>query len=303
VKGILVRAFGEPEVMQWEELPDPVAGPGQVLVKIEAAGVNPVDTYIRSALHAKRSLPYTPGSDGAGTRMDTGERVYLTGSVTGTYAQLALCQLEQVHPLPGALSFAQGAALYVPYYTAYRALFQCGQARPGEIVLVHGASGGVGLAALQWGRAHGLRMLGTASTPAGLAAIRERGAEAFDHSQSNYLEQMPAPNLILEMLANQNLQKDLEVLAPFGRIVVVGNRGSLDFNARAAMSKEASLRGMSLFNTPAAEMSQIQAAVYAGLEAGFLSPLVGKSFPMSEAAAAHHVVLAPGALGKVVLIA
>ena len=301
MKAIVVRTFGPPEVMQWEDVPDPVASCGQILIKVEAAGVNPVDTYIRAALHAQRSLPYTPGSDGAGTVVSTGERVFITGSLTGTYAELTLCEESQVHPLPEGISFAQGAALFVPYYTAYRALFQRAQARPGERLLVHGASGGVGLAALQWGRSRGLSMVGTASSAAGLEAITRWGAQAVDHSQPDYLSQVGQPDIILEMLANLNLQKDLEVLAKYGRIVVIGNRGSLDFNPRAAMAKEATLLAMNLFNAPPEAMQEIHQAVYAGLTSGYLQPQVGRTFPMSEAAASHQAVLQPGALGKVVL--
>jgi NADPH2:quinone reductase len=162
MKAIQVSRFGPPEVLELSEVEDPACADDECIVKIHAIGVNPVDTYIRSGTYGERPLPYIPGSDAAGVvsavghlvhRWKVGDRVYLAGSLSGTYAEQARCHPEQLHPLPDSVSFAQGAALYVPYSTAYRALFQRGQAVTGEWVLIHGASGGVGLAAVQWARA------------------------------------------------------------------------------------------------------------------------------------------------------
>ncbi len=162
MKAIRVDEFGEPEVMRLVEQADLKASDEKILVRLHAAGVNPVDTYIRAGAYARTpQLPYTPGSDGAGVvaaigpGVDTvkpGERVFLSGAITGTYAELAICAPEQVHPLPEVATFAQGAALGVPYATAYRALFQRGGVRADETVLVHGASGGVGTAAVELAR-------------------------------------------------------------------------------------------------------------------------------------------------------
>jgi NADPH2:quinone reductase len=315
---IQVNQLGGPEVLTLQEIPDPIAGPGQVVVSLRAVGVNPVDTYIRSGIYGQRPLPYVPGSDAAGTvtglgsgvsEWKLGDPVYLSGSLSGTYAQQALCHQDQLNRLPKGIDFQQGAALYVPYSTAYRALFQRGQAQPGEWVLIHGASGGVGLAAVQWGRAWGLRVIGTAGTPQGLEQVLRQGAShALNHRTPNYLEEVrqitggEGPSLILEMLANVNLQRDLAVLARFGRVVVIGNRGSLDFNPRALMTQEADIRGMSLFNTPPDPMQQIRRAMEAGLEAGFLRPVIGRDFPLAEAAQAHMAVMEPGAMGKIILL-
>src|SRR2546425_1263707 len=159
MKAIVVREFGGPEVLKLEEVPDPKPGAGDVLVRIRAAGVNPVDAYIHTGTYVRKPpLPYTPGFDGAGdveavgagvTDVKPGDRVYVagpgkTGVGAGTYAELAVCLPSQLHPLPARGSFAQGAALGVPYCTAYRALFQRAWAKPGDTVLVHGATGGVG---------------------------------------------------------------------------------------------------------------------------------------------------------------
>lgn len=318
MRAIQVTQFGGPEALQVVDLPDPTPGPQQVVVRLQAVGVNPVDTYIRSGAYGERPMPYTPGTDAAGeilrvgsevTGWKVGDRCYLTGSQTGSYAQQALCLTSQVQPLPDRITYQQGAALYVPYSTAYRALFQRGQAKPGQRLLIHGASGGVGLAATQWARAHGLYIIGTAGSQEGLTNVLAQGAHrALNHRASDYRQQIAeategkGPDLILEMLANVNLQHDLDMVAKYGTIVVIGNRGNLDFNPRGAMGKEATIHGMSLFNTPPEQMEQIQAAIVAGLEQGFLNPVVGREFPLEEAAAAHTAVLEPGALGKIVLI-
>ena len=112
MKAIRVHEFGGPEVLRLEDVPDPKPGPGQVVVRVHAAGVNPFETYIRSGAYPRMpSLPYTPGADAAGVVEGTGERVYVAGSVTGTYAELTLCEKSQVHPLPANVTFAQGAYL------------------------------------------------------------------------------------------------------------------------------------------------------------------------------------------------
>lgn len=318
MRAIQVSQFGGPEVLKLTDLPDPEPGPQQVVVRLHAVGVNPVDTYIRSGAYGERPLPYTPGTDAAGDilrigsdvkRWRVGDRCYLTGSQTGTYADMALCLTTQIQPLPDKITYQQGAALFVPYSTAYRAIFQRGHAKPGQWLLIHGASGGVGLAATQWARAHGLHVIGTAGSDEGLKNVLEQGAHyVLNHRSEGYRQQVAeltrgnGPHLILEMLANVNLQHDLDMLAKYGTIVVIGNRGNLDFNPRATMSKDANIHGMSLFNTPPDCMEQIQAAIVAGLQQGFLNPIVSREFPLEEAAAAHTAVLEPGAMGKIVLI-
>ena len=319
MKAIRIHEFGGPEVLRLEDVPEPLPAAGQVLVRVRAAGVNPVDTYIRSGVHAvKPKLPYTPGLDAAGeveavgegvTRVTVGQRVYMAGSLTGAYAELALCDESQCHRLPERVTFAQGAGVHTPYATAYRALFQRAKALPGETVFVHGASGGVGTAAVQLARAAGLRVMGTAGTEEGRRLVLEQGAhEVLDHSAPDYLEQLNGltggrgVEVILEMLANVNLDRDLGVLALGGRVVVVGSRGTVEINPRQAMTRDAAILGMTLFNISPREMAGIHAALGAGLEAGTLRPVVGRELPLAEAARAHEEVLKPGAYGKIVLI-
>lgn len=319
MKAIVVREFGPPEVMQVEEIDRPQPMGTQVLVKIEAAGVNPVDTYLRTGIHAHApKLPYTPGKDGAGivesvgdgvTRFRPGDRVYTAGSISGTYAEFSLCDETHLGSLPENISFEEGAGVWTPYATSYRALFQKAGATAGETVLVHGASGGVGIAAVQWAKSAGLFVIGTASSEEGRQLVLENGADAvFDHSDEDHFTDihqstdLKGVDLIVEMLANVNLERDFECLAMFGRIVVVGNRGSIEFTPRQAMTKEATIYGMSLFNAGKEELDEIHKAIGYGLSHGTLRPPVFRSYPLADSPKAHHDIIASKGCGKLVLI-
>ncbi|MBI3050719.1 MAG: NADPH:quinone reductase [Acidobacteria bacterium] len=319
MKAIVVREWGPPDVMTLEEVPMPWPGPGQVLVRVKAVGVNPVETYVRAGTYARKpNLPYTPGSDGAGivetvgtgvTVVREGDRVYTHGTASGVYAEAALCDAAQVHPLPERLSFAQGAALGTPYGTAWRALFLKAQARAGETVLVHGASGGVGVAAVQLARAAGLRVIGTAGSEKGMQLVREQGAhEVLNHREPDYVSRIGpltrgrGVDLVVEMLANVNLDRDLDLLALNGRVMVVGNRGRIEIDPRKIMSKDAAVLAMTMFNATAEEHRMIHAGLAPGLENGTLAPVVGRELPLAAAPQAHVAVLEPGAYGKIVLV-
>jgi len=319
MKAIRVHQFGSPEVFRFEQVATPQPDPGEVLVRMHAIGVNPVETYIRAGKYSRLpDLPYTPGNDGAGVieqigssmnEFKRGDRVYTAGSISGTYAEFALCKAEQVHHLPPNASFAQGAAMGTPHATAYRALFQRAHARPGETVLVHGASGGVGTAAVQLARARGLRVFGTAGTDAGRTLVREQGAhEVFDHNAPDHFDQIinatkgRGVDVIVEMLANVNLGRDLTILAKGGRVVVIGSRGRTEIDPRDTMQRDADVRGMILPNTPPEELASIHAALVAALENGMLRPVIGKEFVLRDAAQAHRAVMESGAIGKIVLV-
>jgi len=318
MQAIRVHEFGGPEVMRLEEVQDLQPASGQVVVRVKAAGVNPVDTYIRAGVYSAPPLPYTPGHDAAGevealgpgvTRVTVGQRVYVAGTLTGAYAQQALCEECQVHPLPSRASYAQGAALGIPYGIAYRALFHRARALAGETLLVHGASGGVGTAALQLARAAGLTVIGTAGTSRGRdLAAREGAHHVLDHRSPGYLEEVlsltggQGVEVILEMLANVNLGRDLQVLAPGGRVVVIGSRGPVEIDPRDAMSREAAVLGALVFKATPREYAGTHAALVAGLENGTLRPVIGRELSLAEASLAHQAVLEPGAYGKIVLI-
>ncbi|HMD84276.1 MAG TPA: NADPH:quinone reductase [Terriglobia bacterium] len=318
MKAIRVHEFGGPEVLKLEEVPDLQAGAGQVVLRVKAAGVNPYDTYMRQGTYAiKPPLPYTPGSDAAGIVDSVGEgveglapgdRVYTSGTLTGAYAGETLAEAWQVHPLPPNVSFAQGAGVSVPYGTAFRALLQIARAQPAETVLIHGASGGVGVAGVQLARAAGMTVIGTGGTERGRELVAVQGAHhVLDHHAPDYLEELMkltggrGVDVVLEMLANVNLAKDLSVLASKGRVVVIGNRGNIEINPREIMRRDAAVLGMVLWNASRHDLASIHAGIVAGLENGSLRPVVGKELPLAEASQAHRAVMEPGAFGKIVL--
>lgn len=320
MRAILVEAFGDPDVLQPKDIPDPAPGPGQVLVRLHAAGVNPVEAYIRSGTYYRKPpLPYTPGFDGAGVveavgagvpEFKSGDRVYVAalGSWNGTYAERIACDAAHVHPLPPDVSFAQGASLGVPATTAHRALFGRAKAQRGETVLVHGASGAVGVPCVQLARAAGLTVLGTAGSERGMEVAREAGCEqVFNHKDPGRADAIRTAtggngvDVIVEMLASANLDLDLTLLAPRGRIVVVGSRGRIEIDPRFTMAKDAAILGMALWNVPPLEHVRIHADLVDALRAGTLRPIVGREMPLPEAADAHRALFESNAAGKLVL--
>jgi NADPH2:quinone reductase len=323
MQAILARAFGGPEVLTLENVPDPSAGSGQVRVKVHAIGVNPYDTYMRGGGYAiNPGLPYTPGADAAGVidqvgagvdGWKPGDRVYVSGTAAGkahgAYAQFVVCNPDQVHRLPDRITFTQGAGLFVPYVTAWRALFGRVNARAGDVVMIHGASGGVGVAATQFSVSAGCTVIGTAGSDEGMAVVRAQGAaHAVNHRTPGYLETITkltngrGPDVIVEMLANINLDHDLTVIAPGGRIIVIGNRGRVEIDARKIMTKDVSVFGTALWGIPPDEVRRAHQAIIAGLESGALNPVVGTEMPLKDAALAHQRVMEPNARGKIVLI-
>lgn len=322
MNAIRAHEFGGPDVLRLDDIPEPTPGRGQVRVRLHAAGVNPFDTYMLTGTYAiKPPLPYSPGADGAGvveavgegvSGVGAGDRVYIGGTADhqayGAYRQVVLCSASQVHPLPDRVSFAEGAAVNVPCLTAHTALER---ARPtaGDVVLVHGASGAVGLAAVQLARAAGLTVIGSAGSDDGLELVRAEGAHhAVDHRDPQHIEQIQqltngrGPDVILEMLANVNLDHDLTMIAPRGRIVVIGNRGRIEIDPRKIMGRQSTVTGFALWGLTAEEVAQGHEALGAALASGALRPVVGAELPLAEAAEAHRRVMAPGARGKIVLV-
>lgn len=319
-RAIRVSSFGGVEQLKLEKVAQTLQplSPSQVVVNVHACAVNPVETYIRTGTHTvKPALPYTPGNDGSGIvthvgddvkHLSPGDRVYISKSLTGTYAQQTLCEEQHVHRLPESLSFHQGASIGTAYLTAYRALIQRTRARPNERVLVHGASGGVGLAAVQLGRMYGMKVFGTASSEKGRALVKEQGAlYVADHSQEGYVDELMAEtkgkgmDVVLEMLANINLAKDLQMLAKNGRIGVIGNRGTIEINPRDTMNTEGDIRGVYLPNATPEDLNEAHAALYGGFATGALNPIVGHVLPLNQASKAHELVMESGACGKIIL--
>lgn len=319
MRSIVVESFGDADVMQVKNIPELNAQGNQIKIEVKAAGVNPVDTYIRSGVYPQLpDLPYTPGSDAAGVIVQVGDRVegfkpgqrvYTLRSLSGCYAEQVLVNQDQIFALPDCVSFSQGAALGVPYSTAFFALNYRAHALPGETVLIHGASGAVGLAAVEIARSNGLKVIGTAGTPEGVALLKLRGVTAaLNHREDNYLDAVAeltdgrGVDLILEMLANVNLNQDLKHLAHFGRVVVIGSRGPIEIDPRETMSKNSTIMGMSLFNASPEILKRIHAVIYAGLEDGRFNPLIHSELPLAAAPDAHRRVMTAGINGKVVLL-
>jgi NADPH:quinone reductase len=319
MKAIRVQEFGAPEVMKIEEVAKPVPAAGQVLVRVHAAGVNPYEAAQRAGTYpVKPSLPYTPGSDAAGvvdavgpsvTKVKVGDRVYTAKTLSGSYAEYTLALESQVHRLPEKISYAQGAAVWVPCGTAYHALYHSAKAHASETLLVHGASGGVGSAAVQLAHAMGLTVFGTASSDKGRELVKREGArQVFDHSKAGYTDEIMQAtagrgvDIIIEILANVNLAADLKLLATNGRVIVIGNRGEVTINPRELMMRRASIRAFTLWAITEGEEADMHAGMFAAMENGTLRPVVGKEIPLAEAARAHKEIMESGAAGKIVLI-
>lgn len=304
--------------MTLKEVPKPDLADDQVLVKIEFAGVNPVDCYIRAGTYA--ALPpvgYTPGMDGAGTIESVGkqvrgyrkgQRVYVAGSVSGTYAEFCVCNPIQLHPLPRQSSFEEGACIGIPYATAAYALFHRASLRRGQSVLVHGATGGVGIAAIQLAKRAGLRVFATGGSDAGRVLLQRQGADAvFDHHQPGYEQGIleasegVGVDLIVEMLANANLGRDLQMLSTNGCVAVVGSRGMVQIQPRELMVRDGDIRGIMLAKAPPGVIGRIHTELLSGFTDGSLRPVIRSVFALERAMEAHHLQMTPGALGKVIL--
>ena len=323
MKAIRAHSFGGPEVLHLEDMNDPIPGPGEVVIDVRAAGINPADTYMRNGTYAIiPKLPYIPGGDAGGvvSAIGAGVREYSVGDpvfvgtalsfdLTGCYAEKVKRKASEVLPLPSGVGFAAAAAFGVSYTTAHYSLFERGAARAGETVFIHGASGSVGTSAIQLAKRAGLKVIGSGGTGKGLELIVTEGADhAVDHTKKGYLDDVKrltggkGAELILEMLANVNLAADMDLAAKYGRIIVIGNRGEITINPRVAMMKELDIRGIALWNATPEQVKLMMEDILAGVAAGALRPIIGREMPLAEAAAAHVAVLQPGAYGKIVLI-
>lgn len=319
MKAIRVHRFGGPEVLTYEDVSDPTPGAGEVVVRTKAIGVNPVEAYHRSGTIPGIPLPYIPGTDAAGiveavgegvTRLHPGDRVYVGSRGYGAYAELMLAGEWAVHPLPESVSFQQGAAVGVPYTTAYRAIHHKAGLQPGDTLLIHGGTGGVGIAALQLARAAGIRTIATGGSEEGRRLLTEQGADhVLDHKAEGYLDAIPeltggrGVDAVIEMLANVNLGHDLKALAMGGRIVVVGSRGNVEIAPRDAMARDAVIHGLMMNNASVEVLRSIHAALAAGLRYGTIAPVIDLEIPLAEASRAHEDVMTSGSShGKIVLI-
>jgi NADPH2:quinone reductase len=251
-----------------------------------------------------------PGVDSA----VIGTRVYTCTALPGGYAEYAVVDIDRTYPLPENLSFDQGAALGIPYATAYAALHQFASTGTATTVFVHGGSGGVGIPTIELAKIAGARVAASCGTDAGEAILRAHGADIIvRHDQDGYLETLaslvadPGPagqtgiDVIVEMAAHINLGNDLTLLNHKGTVVVVGSRGPVQINARDVMRRDARIQGMLLFNLTSEERQEIHSKLYPLLLDGRLAPRVALALPLEGVRDAHSRVLQSGIGGKIVL--
>ncbi len=320
MKAIQVERFGTPDVLTLAELADPIPAAGQVLIRVRAAGVSPLDTYVREQSHGAPTppLPYIPGFEAAGTiaaigegvtQFQVGHRVY-TNVFMGAYGELLLQDAISVYPLPANISFAQGTAAVNSYPTAHYALFNLAKATPGATVFVHGASGAVGLATVQIARAAGMKVVGSAGSTEGMQLVEKEGADlAVNHRQPDYLQTAIAFtggkgfDVILEMNATKKLADDISLIAQFSRIIVIGGTdGAVTFDPTPLLWKGASIIGLYIGLASPEEIAEIHKAIYTGLENGSLCPQVAQEFALADAPLAHETVRTASSAGKIALV-
>jgi NADPH2:quinone reductase len=323
VKAVRIHEYGGPEVLVYEEVSTPEPGPRQLLVKVAAATVNPIDVSVReNRFPTPKQPPKTLGSDGAGvvekvgaeiTNAKPGDRVAFSGlgiGSEGSYAEYALIADTQVVHMPEGLSFPDAAAIGMAFPAAYYALVTRGALHEGETVLVQGASGGVGSASVQLAKALGARVFGTASGAGAADLVLSLGAEAVidfrtEDVAARVLELTDGKgvDLVHELVLSVNLPTDVRLVARGGRIVGTGQGPGPDAVAPIgeALDKDVSVLFMNLNNAKRAGVAAIAAEIAAMVAAGKVKPVIGAELPLSEARRAHEM-LAEDHLGKIVLI-
>ncbi|EGT57509.1 hypothetical protein CAEBREN_12682 [Caenorhabditis brenneri] len=314
-RAALVNRFGGPEVIEVAECGMPVPNDNQVLVRNHAAGINPVETYIRAGQYAKLpTTPYVTGKDGAGVvefvganvkNVKIGDRVWY-GMESGSAADYI--NVTRPFLLPEGVTFSEGASLGVPYLTAYRALFHLAGAKTGDVILVHGASGGVGSALMQLAAWKNIEAVGTAGSKHGVQFVKRLGAkQVYNHSEAGYVSKMRADypggfNFIFEMAAHTNLNTDLGLLAPRGKVAVIGNRDETKINARQLMATEGAVFGVALGLSTDAELSDFGTNIVKFLQETEFRPLINKEYSLEQIGQAHKDIMEnSGAKGNLVV--
>ena len=310
MKAAFIRQPGPPENIISGDLPDPVPGPQQVLVRVGAVAVNPIDTYIRSGMvKAPLPSPYIVGCDLAGTVVDVGpgvtlfkagDRVWGTNQGLagrqGTFAQLAAVDQQWLYPTPQGVSDRDAAAIALVGITAHLGLFREAQIQPGESLFVHGGSGGVGSCVVQMAHAVGARVIATAGSPEKAHSLSQLGADAVVNYKTEDLDEAIrrfAPgglNVWWEALREPSLERIVGHMALRGRIVIMAGR-----EARPVLPigpfyvKDARIIGFAMFNAPPDEQRRAAADINRWLAEGKLRAQIGRLLPLSEAAAAHRL--------------
>jgi NADPH2:quinone reductase len=294
VKAVVMHETGGPEVLRFEEVPDPQPGEDEVLVRIEAAGVNHFDLNLRAGM--ARTLPLIPGGDGAGRREDIGERVLLTGARLSTYAELAAIKPASMWPIPEELEASVAAALGVPYQAAWMALVAIAELQAGETILVQSGSSATSLACIDLARSVGARVSATTSEQK-LDRLRELGVEAlrYDDERLGELE----ADVVYDPVGRETFERSLAALARGGRLVTPGALGNPDvsLNLWTLVGKRARLAGVAGEAAPREALEEIIARA----ARGELRPVIDRELPLAEAAEAHRAIEARETFGKVIL--
>ncbi|WP_328914831.1 MULTISPECIES: NAD(P)H-quinone oxidoreductase [unclassified Streptomyces] len=313
---ITIPRPGGPEALTWAEVPDPVAGDGEVVVDVAATAVNRADLLQRQGFYAPPpgASPY-PGLECSGRIAEVGPGVtgWSVGDEVcallagGGYAQKVAVPIGQLLPVPKGVDLVTAAALPEVTATVWSNVFMVAHLRPGETLLVHGGSSGIGTMAIQLGKAVGAKVAVTAGTADKLAACRELGADILVNYREEDFTEAVTPDVILDIMGAKYLQRNVDALAVNGRLVVIGLQGGVkgELNLGTLLAKRAALVATSLRPRPPAEKATIVGAVrehvWPLIEAGTVRPVVDRALPLAEAAEAHRIVDASTHIGKVLL--
>jgi putative PIG3 family NAD(P)H quinone oxidoreductase len=323
MRAITITEPGGPDVLQLREVPDPEPRAGEVVVRVAATAVNRADLMQRQGHYPPPpgASPY-PGLECSGTVLEVGEGVtgwsigdevcaLLSG---GGYAERVAVPAEQLLPRPDGVDLVDAAALPEVACTVWSNVFLTAGLRPGEVLLVHGGSSGIGTMAIQLGSAAGARVAVTAGTAEKLRACRDLGADVLVNYRDQDFVQVvrdatdgAGADVVLDNMGAKYLARNIEVLAPNGRVVTIGLQGGrrAELDLGALLAKRAAVIATSLRARPAAEKASIVAAVrehvWPLLEAGRVRPVVHARLPLAEAAAAHRLIEESTHVGKVVL--
>jgi NADPH:quinone reductase-like Zn-dependent oxidoreductase len=313
MKAIRIHEDGGPEVLRFEDAPDPSPGEGEVLVRLRAAALNHIDLWVRKG-QPSVPKPRILGSDGAGERVDTGERVVINPGlddgalivgehIDGTDAELIAVPEDYLHPIPGGLSFEEAAAFPLVFETAYRMLVTRAGLRAGEWVLVWGVGGGVGSAALTIAKALGARVVATSSSDAKLARVSELGADVVVNHATGDVGAVvkeatgAGVDVVVEHVGEATWKRSLSAARPGGRVVVCG--ATTGANPPAQLHrvwwKQLTILGSTMGTR------EDFAGVYELVASGRARPVVDEVFPLEQARAAHERLEAGEQVGKIVL--
>ena len=312
MKAARIHGTGDPEVIVWEDSPQPEPGPGQVLVKVGAVAINPIDTYIRSgAVALPLEFPYIVGCDLAGTveacgssggRFQPGDRVWGSNQGLfgrqGSFAEYAAVDEDWLYPTPEQQTDAQAAAGALVGITAHLGLFLHAGLQSGETVFVNGGAGGVGRAVVQLAKASGARVVTTAGTEDKRQQCREAGADlALDYRSADlddaireFAEPTGGVHVWFETQREPTLDRTVGLMARRGRIVLMAGRTARpEFPVGPFYVNDLSLLGFAMFNASPEEQRECAMAINAAAAAGKWQPHIGRTFPLSETAAAHRL--------------